>query len=408
MKTDTTFKIRAYQTWQKFLKTFVPFKQPEMYSGTGAVDDINHVLLHKKHQVHNVLIVTGSQIYKKNLINPIFENLKRNGINYSVYSGCKPNPTAEQVEEGVLLYKKNRCEAIVAIGGGSVIDVAKCIGARAGNSKTPLSEMVGVMKVKNDIPLLIAIPTTAGSGSDASFTAELLDSKNKSKYSIVDPKLLPKYVILDPNLIIDLNKEQIAFSGMDALTHAIEAYLSKAHTMKSDRFAIDGAKLICDNLELAYSNNEHDKNALKLHENLLNGAHYAGLALSRAYAGFCHAISHAIGGKYNLPHGYLNAIILPYVLKAYGDSAIERLAKLADQIAYRISTNNTKKAEWLINRIESMNSYLGIKNNLKDVIDPKEIHALAARAYEEATPLYPAPKMLDIVEIENIINDLIK
>ena len=408
MNKNNKFQVRLYQSWQKVSGLFAFLKEPPKYIGSGTISQINHVILDKKHQIHNVLIVTGPHLYKTSLLNTIFENLKRNGINFSVFSGAKINPTIEQIEEGVLLYKEKRCECIVAVGGGSVIDTAKCIGARAANPKTPLKDMFGIMKVKNNLPLFIAIPTTPGCGSEASFTAFISEGNVNYKYSIIDRKLLPNFVILDPELTIGLNKEQLAYSAVDALTHAIEAYISKGHTMGSDRYAIDAAKLICDNIELAYSNTEKDKNALKIHENLLLGAHYAGLACSKACVGFCHAISYAIGSTYDIPHGLLNAIVLPYVLRAYGESTVLRLADLADEIAYRISVDSYKKADWLINRVDSINSYLGIKNNLEKIIKPKDIHKIAIKAFEIATPSYPAPKMFSVAEIEAILNDICK
>ena len=408
MDKKNMFQVRMYQSWMKLTKLFSFIKEPEKYVGSGTLKQINHVLLDKKHQIHNVFIVTGPQIYGANLLAPVFDNLKRNGINYTIYSGVKTNPTEEQIETGVVQYKEKRCEAIVAIGGGSVIDAAKCIAARIGNPKEPLKDMIGVMKVKNTLPLLVAVPTTAGSGSESSCFAVISDKETNSKQIIMDPKLMPKFIILDPELTINLSKEQIAISGMNALSRAVEAYVSKGHTFKSDKYAIEATKLICDNLELAYSNTEKDKNALKIHENLLLGAHYAGLASSRANVGFCDVISNSIREKYDIPQGTLNALLLPYVLKAYGEFAIDRLANLADQIAYRISVDSNKKAEWMINRIESLNSYIGIKNNLDKKIHPKDIRRIATNAFEEATPTYPAPKMLTVVEIENLLNEACK
>lgn len=401
----TLFKIRLLQTWKKFSKTFTFIKEPSKYIGEGSIKNINHILLDRRYQVHNVLIVTGPEISQTELLQPIYDNLKRNGINYSVYSGVKVEPTVDQVEEGVSIYQQKKCEAIVAFGGGSVIDVAKCIGARVKNPMKPLKKIVGMMKVKNKLPLLVAIPTTAGTGSDASFTAELNDLKTNYKYKIVDPKLMPKFAILDSNLTVDLPKEQIAASAMGAFANAIEAYISKGHGISSDKYAIEAARLINENIEAACKDAEKDKNLLKVHDNLLLGAHFSGVASLKAGFGFCHAIANALSGKYHLSTSLMNAILLPYVLKAYGDVAVDRLAKLADELEYPISEDTNLKAEWLIKRFETLCQTFELTNNLKEIIDPNEIQEIAGKAYAEATPLYPAPKMFDIAEVKGIIND---
>lgn len=400
------FLIRSRQAFLKGVALFAPFKVPEKYVGEGSINEINHILLHKDNQVHNCLIVTGPRIIKTNLIGPLTDNLNRNGIEYSFFNNIQNNPTKDNVEEGALIYKERNCEGIIAIGGGSVIDTAKCILARVSNPKTPLENMKGMFKIKNKLPLLVAIPTTCGSGSESTFSAVILDEKNNEKYIITDFKLLPKYIILDPNLLMSLDNDNLAYSGMDALCHAIEAFVSRSSSSNSNKYAIEAIKLINSNLEII-STKDGRKN-LKACENMLIASHYAGLAVSRAYVGYIHAIAHALGGKYNLSHGYLNAILMPIVLEAYGNKAIRKLAILADEITYLFDDKEENKAKWMIDRIRHLNTYLGIKNDLGKYIKDEDIDAIAMKAYDEVTPLYPVPKLFTIEEIKDIINTVKK
>lgn len=400
------FFIRSRQTFGKLVSTLTRFKVPNMYIGENSVSEINHILLHRKYQVHNCMIVTGPKLVKTNMLDGIYDKLKKNGIDFCVFSDVLINPTIENVEEGIKLFKDRKCEAIIAFGGGSVIDVAKCILARSANPNMTLQQMEGKNKIKNRLPLLVAIPTTCGSGSESTFSAVISDEKSKRKLIITDFDLLPKYIILDPKLLNSLSSDQIAQTGMDAFSHAVEAYISFTSSGKSDYYALEAIKLLNTNLEIVTT--KEGANNTKAKENLLLAAHYAGLASSRAGVGYIDALAHAISSKYKVPHGLLTAILMPYVLESYGEKAHFKLASLADGITYLTEENDDIRAKWMIDRIKALNSYLGIKNNLKKIIDQDKVQSLASIAYNEAQPFYPTPKILDLVDLENILYLVLK
>lgn len=293
------------------------------------------------------------------------------------------------MEEAVKVYVENGCEAIIGFGGGTAIDCAKGVGARIARPKKSLNKMKGVLKVGRKIPLLIAVPTTAGTGSEGTLAAVITDSKTHDKYAINDVNLIPHVAVHDPLLTLGLPPQLTATTGMDALTHAVEAYIGKSNTKETRKYAQEAVRIIFSSLEKAYQ----DGNNLEARLNMLKASYYAGLAFTRAYVGNVHAIAHTFGGFYNIPHGLANAVILPYVLRYYGKTVYKKLGELADLVGItQESDSDERKALLFIEAIENMNARMQIPKKI-NVPDLDYLDFMIERAYHEANPLYPVPKI---------------
>lgn len=384
------FLFRAYcKVYQKiiYLACFLlDFSEPECLKGTGSIKKLPDFI--KSKGFNNVLIVTDGGLMKLGLLNGLFEALKAEGVDYSLYDKTVPNPTVNNIEEGVKLYKENNCQAIVAFGGGSSMDCAKGIGARIAKPKQSVNKMGGVLKIIKKTPTMFAIPTTAGTGSETTLAAVITDSDTHFKYAINDPVLIPDYAVLDPELTLKLPKHITSTTGMDALTHAVEAYIGHSNTKKTKMKAENATKLIFDNIKLAYD----DGSNIVARENMQIAAFDAGVAFTRAYVGIVHAIAHSLGGQYGVPHGLANAVILPHALTWFGSSAYKRLAKLATIVGIEGDTDEVK-AKAFIQAIKDYNAYMNIPEFI-DGIKVEDIPTMAEHAYKECNPLYPVPRFM--------------
>ncbi len=397
-------KKAYYRTVQGVVRIgskFMKFKVPELVSGPGSVNKLPDIM--KEQHIDKALIIASKTIMKSGLLQEFFEKLKENDISYEVYDSVKPNPTIENIEECLKVYKNSNCKAIAAIGGGSPIDCAKVVAARAANSNLQIKDLRGYLKVKKPIAPLFAVPTTAGSGSEVTLAAVVTDSSTHEKYAIADFKLIPDFAILDPNLTVGIPSHLTASTGMDALTHAIEAYIGKNGTSYTDEKALKATKLIIDNLENVYRHgaNIEGRNAMLLASN------YAGEAFTRAYVGYVHAIAHSIGGLYGVAHGLANAIILPTVLEYYGESAYEKLSELA--IYANLGNKNDERKDLalkLIATIKDMNKNMDIPLGIKE-LKKEDISLIAQRATKEGNPGYPVPKIISVDECEKLLESLL-
>ena len=278
------------------------------------------------------------------------------------------------------------------------MDCAKATGARVAKPNKSLSKMKGVLKVNKKIPLLIAVPTTAGTGSETTLAAVITDSKTRHKYAINDFVLIPRYALLDASLTVGLPKHITSTTGMDALTHAIEAYIGKSTTKQTRRCAKFAVKTIFENILEVYNNGQN----LQARQNMLEASYNAGLAFTKSYVGYVHAIAHSLGGKYNIPHGLANAIILPYVLKRFGKSIYKKLWQLGIYAGlFDESVSYETGAKMFIAKIEQLNSEMNIPTKIEQIIDD-DIASLAKTADQEANPLYPVPVLLTAKELEEL------
>lgn len=392
---------RAYQAAFRVGAYLLPWREPELITGAGTVKTLPSII--KAKGIKNVLVVTDQGLTKLGLHNSLIENLEKEGIAYSVYDGTQPNPTITNVSEAKAMYINNRCEAIIAFGGGSPMDCAKLCGASIVKPKKPVQKMRGMFKVLRKLPPLFAIPTTAGTGSETTIAAVVSDPETHEKYPVNDPSLRPKYAVLDPELTVSLPPHITAATGMDVLTHAVEAYIGKSNTKDTRAAAEKAAKLVFENLFEAYQNGQN----IEARENMLVASYFAGLAFTRAYVGYVHAIAHNLGGLYNVPHGLANAIVMPHVLEAYGKSAYKSLAKLADLTgAAGAAATEEEKAKNFIEAIKEMNRKMGIPDKI-DALKAEDIDTIARRALKEANPLYPVPKLMDVKEISEVIRGLL-
>lgn len=378
--------IRVYQKILYLATLFLGIKEPKIIKGENSFKELCALL--KEKGKNKVLLVTDEGLHKLNMDKLVYDEFINNNIDYSLFYNITANPTVNQIEEGLKVYKESKCDSIVVIGGGSAMDAAKIIGARATNNK-PVNKMKGLLKITHKLPLLIAIPTTAGTGSETTLAAVISNPETKEKFPIEDPHITPKYTILNPKLLVKLPPHITSTTGMDALTHAIEAYIGKANTKKTKQKALNAVKLTFKYLQNSYEQPEN----LQYRENMQVAAFDAGVAFTRAYVGYVHAIAHTLGGVYHVPHGLANAIVLPYVLKEFGTSAHKKLAQLYDVVVENSNLSIKEKAETFISMIEDLNYQLNIVNNLSNTIKEEDIDFMVNKAYIEAIPLYPTPTL---------------
>ena len=381
---------------------FFNWKEPSLLEGEGAVLKLPKLI--KDKGLKKVLVVTDKGLMNLHMLDPLFKELEKEKIEYAIYDDVKPNPTIPNIEACKELYLENKCEGIIAFGGGSPMDCAKAAGARVVKPKQSVRQMRGYLKVHKRLPPFFAIPTTAGTGSETTLAAVVTDPETHEKNAIADIVLRPKYAVLDPTLTIGLPPHITSTTGMDALTHAIEAYIGKSNVKSTIRYSEEAVKLIHANLEKAYTNGKD----IEARNNMLKASFLAGCAFTRAFVGYVHAIAHNLGGLYNVPHGLANAIILPYILKWYGKCIHKKLAKLADLINLTDKgLTNEEKANAYINEIINMNKRMNIPDKF-DCIKEMDIPILIKRALKEGNPGYPVPKIMDEKECEKLLRQMMK
>jgi len=387
---------RIFQNALKLSSYLLPWRKPDLISGINCLQKLPEII--KKMGVNKVVIVTGPNISASGLMNPLLLGLKEESVEFYIYNKTVPNPTIDNIEEAYSIYKDNNCDGIIAFGGGSPMDCAKGVGCRAARPEKTISQMKGLLKVRKKLPILLAVPTTAGTGSETTIAAVISNPTTHEKFAINDTALIPNIAVLDPMLTAGLPPHITAETGMDALTHAVEAYIGRSNTKETRMMAVKASKIIFDNIYKAYSKGDD----LPVRENMQRASFYAGVAFTRAYVGYVHAIAHTLGGFYQVPHGLANAVILPYVLEAYGKAVHDRLAELADAVGVTNPTDDKQqKANKFIEAVKRLNKNMGIPDKIKG-IRSKDIPLMVERAYKEGNPLYPVPKIMDRKELEYI------
>ena len=392
---------RAFQKVMKIAMYAFDWSEPLLLEGPGAIKKLPDLI--KSKGLKNVLIVTDKGLMSLHILDSLFAKLEETGIEYVVYDGTQPNPTIDNIEDARQLYLDNNCEGVIAFGGGSPMDCAKATAARVTNPKLSVRKMRGVLKLHNKIPPLFAVPTTAGTGSETTLAAVVTDPTTHEKNAINDPRLRPKYAVLDPELTIGLPPHITSTTGMDALTHAVEAYIGRSNVKSTEHYAELATRLIYANIEEVYNNGKN----IEARNAMLKASYYAGMAFTRAYVGYVHAIAHNLGGFYGVPHGLANAIILPYVLEYYGETAHARLAKLAVISGVKTDGTDAEKAEAFIESIKQLNRNMNIPDKF-DMIKEEDIPTIVKRALKEGNPLYPVPKIMDEADCEAVIRRMMK
>ncbi len=390
---------RAFQAVLKLGNYFMGYRMPEYLEGAGKLGQLGQFLAEKK--IHDVLVVTGSGMVRRGQAQPMLEGFEAAGIRYTVKAFDRTDPTTEDVEAGYRAFRDQGCKAIVALGGGSRIDCAKGIAAKAARPRKSVTKLQGLLKVLRPVPTLIAIPTTAGAGSETTVAAVITDSVTHRKASINDPFLIPKYAVLDPELTASLPPETTAATGMDALAHAVEAYTNGTYnTRLENELALKAVRLIHGNLQRAWENGRD----LEARQAMQLGAFYAGRAFTRGCVGYVHAIGHTLGGLYGVPHGQAMAALLPKVMRAYGPKVYKRLARLAEACGIA-GQNDVEKAEAFLSWMEAMNEQMGMPSRFPQIRE-EDIPQMAAWADKEANPLYPVPVIWGKAEFALFIKGL--
>lgn len=383
---------RTFQTAFKIALPFLPYRKPKIVGSVKALPDFI-----KKKKCDHVLIITDAGIMKLGLTKRLENALSENDIAYTIYDKTVANPTTDNVAEALELYQTNGCNALIGFGGGSSMDCAKAVGARIAKSKQSLAKMKGILKVHKKLPLLIAIPTTAGTGSETTLAAVITDAETRHKYAINDFPLIPRYAVLDPKVTLSLPPFITATTGMDALTHAVEAYIGNSTTPGTRKDALLAVKLIFENIDIVYNDGKN----VDARRNMLHASFYAGCAFTKSYVGYVHAVAHSLGGEYNVPHGLANAILLPFVLEAYGTSIHKKLYRLALEAGIvEEGTPYDEAAKAFIDAIKDMKKRFHIGDTVKE-IQEEDIPKLAHYADKEANPLYPVPVLMNAEELED-------
>ena len=375
---------RTFQAVLKVGNYFMGYRMPTYLEGPGKIRELGAFL--KEKNINDVLVVTGTGMVRRGQVQPLLDGFESAGIRYTLQTFDHPDPSSDDVELGFKTYQENGCKALVALGGGSRIDCAKGIAAKAVHPKKKVSQLQGLLKVHWPIPPFVAIPTTAGAGSETTVAAVITDSATHRKAAINDPFLIPKYAVLDPELTVGLPPYTTATTGMDALAHAVEAYTNHTYNTKlENRLAKEAVKLIHDNILAAFEDGAN----LEARQNMQRGAFYAGRAFTRGCVGYVHAVGHTLGGLYGVAHGLAMAVLLPHVMREFGASAHKRLAELADVCGIG-GENEAEKANAFIRWIEETNKKMGLPDSF-DVIREEDIDQMIAWASKEANPLYPVP-----------------
>ncbi len=383
---------RVFQAGMRIALPFLPYREPELIRGVGGVPAVL-----RAHDIDCVMLVTDAGVHGLGLTAHLEELLKAAHIRCVVYDGTVANPTVANVEQARMLYLENGCQGLIAFGGGSSMDCAKALGARIVRPNKPLARMEGLLQVLRRLPLLIAVPTTAGTGSETTLAAVITDEKIHHKYPINDFALIPHYAVLDPDVTLGLPPHLTATTGMDALTHAVEAYIGRSTTKGTRAAAIEAVQLIFANLPEAYFNG-HDRDA---RANMLRAAYLAGTAFTKSYVGYVHAVAHSLGGRYGIAHGLANSVLLPVVLKAYGPAAWKKLAELARAAGVSSAASDEEAAKAFIEAIEAMNAAMDIPETLPGILS-EDIPQLARYADHEANPLYPVPVLWGPEELQKM------
>lgn len=399
LNTIQNVPYRSSQLVMKQVAQVLKLPIPPVLQGPGMVRRFPEII--KLSEVTKVLVVTDKPLYAMGLLDSFLCALETNGIDAVVFDKVQPNPTFENVEDGLAMYYSTNCNGVVAFGGGSPIDCAKIIAAKVTNRKS-IEKMRGLYKLTRKLPPFFAIPTTSGTGSEATICAVITDVKNHEKFAINDPKLVPMATVLDPELTVGLPPSLTAATGMDALTHAVEAYIGYYDTAFVKEKALNTTEIIINNLEDCY----HTGQDLDLRLKMAQASFDGGLAFTRAYVGYVHAFAHAMGGFYGVPHGLANAIILPTILDFSRNAAEKKLAELAFYSGLGEAMNDDETlANLFIEKIKAMNANMGIPTTIY-ALKAHDIPELAKRILKEANPTYPVPRIMHYQECCDLLQQL--
>lgn len=384
----------------KLAADLIPLRDPELLVGSDSLQRLAQIVAGDS--VKKVLLVTGSGIVKRGQTDSLVAALKEQGVKTVIYPGILPDPTFAIVNEGLALLQKKSCDGVIGFGGGSAMDAAKVIAIAAAN-KCKAERLSGYFKgLRKPLPLY-AVPTTAGTGSEVTIASVISNDSTHTKAFVIDSRSVPLAAALEPRLMRSVPPALTAASGMDALTHALEAYLSTIATPRTDADAIEAIRLIMENLPRAFRQGSD----LHARETMSVAAYKAGRAFTRASVGYVHAISHQLGAFYGTPHGLGNAIVLPYILEFYEPVVRNRMARLGVELG--LGTFNQDKAlvtRKVLEHISALNKKLKIPLTVED-LKAEDIPAIARGAMKEALSSYPVPRHLTRRECEDLLREML-
>lgn len=375
MNTFKKIYCRIFQTCFRIALPFLPYREPELIDGFKNVPAVL-----KKHHISHILLVTDPGVYKLGLTKPLEKQLSKSQISCTIYKDTVANPTSANVEDAKDLYLDHECQALLAFGGGSSMDCAKAVGARLARPHKSLSKMEGILKIWHRLPLLIAVPTTAGTGSETTLAAVITDADTHHKYAINDFNLIPDYAVLEPSVTYGLPPQLTATTGMDALTHAIEGYITKAAWEMSDMFHLKAIEIISKNLRGAVANTPEGREGMAL------GQYIAGMGFSNVGLGIVHSMAHGLSALYDTPHGVACAIILPTGLEYNKTVAGERYRAVGKAMGVTgiDEMNDVEAADATIAAVKKLSADVGIPADLKGILKEEDVQFLAESAFADA------------------------
>ena len=349
------------------------------YHGSGAIKEI--VTEVKRRNLKKAFLCSDPDLIKFNVTTKVTKILDEENLGYEIYSNIKPNPTIENVQSGVKAYKESNADYIIAIGGGSSIDTAKAIGIIANNPEfEDVRSLEGVADTKNKCVPIIAVPTTAGTAAEVTINYVITDVEKNRKFVCVDTNDIPVVAVVDPDMMESMPKGLTAATGMDALTHAIEGFITGGAWEMSDMFHIKAIELIAKHLRGAVENTKEGREGMAL------GQYIAGMGFSNVGLGIVHSMAHPLGALYDTPHGIANAIILPTVMEynacVTGDKYKYIAAAMGVENVENMSVDEYRKAA--IDAVRKLSSDIGIPSNLKDIVKKEDIKFLSESAYNDA------------------------
>jgi alcohol dehydrogenase len=376
----------------------IPIPQPVLLVGPGSAAKLGQTVADFGHR--KLLLVTDAVITRLGLAAPLTEALRAGGTAFVVFDAVTPDAPIPVIEQGLELYRSEGCDAVIAVGGGSVMDAAKVIALAATNGKRP-RDLAGYFRGLRAPAPIYAVPTTAGTGSEVTVAAIISDPAAGRKYMVADSRIVPDMAALDPTLMLGLPPAVTAATGMDALTHAVEAFVSGWATPATDRWALAATGMIWQHLPRVV----REGNDLVSREKMALASTYAGLAFTRANVGNVHAIAHQLGGKYHVPHGLANAVLLPVVLRFSLPAAAPRLARLAEHVGIR-GNGDKASAEKFVDAIRALNDSISIPHTL-EALREADIGELARAACSEADLNYPVPRRMSVADCEVMLREVL-
>lgn len=371
--------------------------RPLVLFGEGSAVRLCHSIADQGHK--RVLVITDDVLAKLGTIDPLVAALNARGVITEIFTGVRPDPTFEIVEAGLQACRQARADALLVIGGGSAIDAGKVIALAATTGKTP-QQLVGVLKGREPALPFFVVPSTSGTGSEASVAAVISDSATHVKALVVDPGVVPLAAALDPLITQGMPASVTAETGIDALTHALEGWMSQFATAQTDGYNRTAVRLILNNLETACA----EPNNLAARDAMALGSHYAGLCLSTSAVGYVHAIAHQLGARYSVPHGRANAMVLPHVLAFNQPACVKKLGQLARDLdlAPAGATDSTA-ADALSARVRDLLQSLPIRRS-GAMIQRSDYARMANDALTEAHGMYAVPRYMDEQDVYRMLD----